>query len=292
MSDRKQQVIKMAHQLFIEKGFQATSIQDIIDYCGIAKGTFYNYFSSKNELLIAIFTEAYTKMEKERNKILIGQDHSNIQLFIKQIEFQMYMNRKNKMVALFEEVLVSHDEELKQFIKEGQLRLVQWVYLRFIQLFGEEKKTYLLDCAIMFIGILHQNIKYADKRKNADEEVHKVVHYSVNRIVKVVEEVAESGEQLHEPSHLDSWLSKDKRADQTFRLRLTETITSLRKRLKEDKDQVRYIELIDFIQDEISHSHHPRKMLIESSLASLKNVLSEKELVEELENILNTYIIK
>ena len=55
MNDRKQHVIKMAHQLFIEKGFQATSIQDILDYSGISKGTFYNYFSSKSELLIAIF---------------------------------------------------------------------------------------------------------------------------------------------------------------------------------------------------------------------------------------------
>ncbi|SIC20615.1 Uncharacterised protein [Mycobacteroides abscessus subsp. abscessus] len=30
MNDRKQHVIKMAHQLFIDKGFQATSIQDMM----------------------------------------------------------------------------------------------------------------------------------------------------------------------------------------------------------------------------------------------------------------------
>ena len=42
MNDRKLHVVNMAHQLFIEKGFQATSIQDILDYSGISKGTFYN----------------------------------------------------------------------------------------------------------------------------------------------------------------------------------------------------------------------------------------------------------
>ena len=61
MNDRKQHVINKAHQLFIDKGFQATSIQDILDYSGISKGTFYNYFSSKNELLIAIFTNQNKK---------------------------------------------------------------------------------------------------------------------------------------------------------------------------------------------------------------------------------------
>lgn len=86
MKDRKQHVIKMAHQLFIDKGFQATSIQDILDYSGIAKGTFYNYFSSKNELLIALFTTLYKQMEKERNDLLIGQDPSDIEIFIKQME--------------------------------------------------------------------------------------------------------------------------------------------------------------------------------------------------------------
>ncbi len=56
MNNRKQQVVKNAHHLFfVEKGFQAISIQDIIDYSGISKGTFYNYFSSKNELLTSCF---------------------------------------------------------------------------------------------------------------------------------------------------------------------------------------------------------------------------------------------
>ena len=66
MNDRKQHVIKMAHQLFIERGFQNTSIQDILEYSGISKGTFYNYFSSKNELLIALFKEIFKRIKKER----------------------------------------------------------------------------------------------------------------------------------------------------------------------------------------------------------------------------------
>ena len=46
MNDRKQHVVHMAHQLFINKGVQSTSVQDIFEYSGISKGTFYNYFSS------------------------------------------------------------------------------------------------------------------------------------------------------------------------------------------------------------------------------------------------------
>lgn len=47
MHERKKQVLRAAHQLFIDKGFHQTSINDIIEYSDISKGTFYNYFSSK-----------------------------------------------------------------------------------------------------------------------------------------------------------------------------------------------------------------------------------------------------
>ena len=155
MNDRKQQVVNKAHQLFIDKGFQATSIQDILDYSGISKGTFYNYFSSKNELLIAIFKNIFEKVEQGRNELLIGQDASNIEIFMKQIEFQLKTNHDNKLLSLFEEVHFSNDEDLKQFIKRGNFQSLHWLYGRFIDLFGESKKPYLLDCAIMFMGILY-----------------------------------------------------------------------------------------------------------------------------------------
>lgn len=82
MNNRRQNVIDTAHKLFIDKGYQATSIQDILDGAGISKGTFYNYFPSKGELFIAIFRSFYTKIRHEREKLLIGQDSADIEIFI------------------------------------------------------------------------------------------------------------------------------------------------------------------------------------------------------------------
>ena len=90
MYERKQQVIQNAHQLFIEKGYQATSIQDILDRSGISKGTFYNYFSSKSELLKAVFISVNKDFEKERNELLIGENLADFEIFIKQIELRMH----------------------------------------------------------------------------------------------------------------------------------------------------------------------------------------------------------
>ncbi|MFX3623143.1 MAG: TetR/AcrR family transcriptional regulator [Ectobacillus sp.] len=289
MNDRKQHVIKMAHQLFIDKGFQATSIQDILDYSGISKGTFYNYFSSKNELLVALFKTLYKQMEKERNELLIGQDPANIDIFTQQVELQMKMNRKNKLISLFEEVYFSNDEDLKEFIKRGQLRILHWIYGRFIDIFGEGKKPYLLDGAIIFMGILNHNIKYYTMVHGTNANLQQAVRYSVARIVKMVEEAAEAGDQLFQPELLDSWLPDCRNADEALQQKLSHAILALKKAASHKEDYPKYIELLDFVQDELLHSKKPRQFLIESALLSLQAEFDDKAALQKLNQLVADY---
>ena len=48
---RREEILDTAQQLFSQKGYEQTSIQDITRTVGIAKGTFYHYFDSKLALL-------------------------------------------------------------------------------------------------------------------------------------------------------------------------------------------------------------------------------------------------
>jgi len=51
---RKQVIIEAAARLFYERGYESTSVQDIIDELGFSKGGFYHHFESKLALLEAI----------------------------------------------------------------------------------------------------------------------------------------------------------------------------------------------------------------------------------------------
>lgn len=290
MNERKLQVIKKAHQLFIEKGFQATSIQDILDFSGISKGTFYNYFSSKNELLIELFKTIYTKLEKDRADLLIGKDPADINIFIQQIEMQMHTNRANKLISLFEEVFFSKDEELKEFIKRGQLRMIRWIYERFIDLFGEEKKPYLLDCSIMFMGILNHNIKFnLMGQESGNASIHRVVKYSVERIVQVVYEVAQTKDQLIAPERLEQWFPENRDGILARKQSLITLLDSMKSKLSGTP----YVELLDFIQEELLEAKSPRRFLLESMIGSLKESLSVTESdISELENKIHSFYSK
>lgn len=48
---RKKELIKIAYNLFITKGYENTSVDEIIAKAGIAKGTYYYHFESKEQML-------------------------------------------------------------------------------------------------------------------------------------------------------------------------------------------------------------------------------------------------
>ncbi|MFW2367393.1 MAG: TetR/AcrR family transcriptional regulator [Desulforhopalus sp.] len=52
--ERKSEIIATACQLFLSKGYDRTTMKDVMRHLGIAKGTIYHYFSSKEELLEAV----------------------------------------------------------------------------------------------------------------------------------------------------------------------------------------------------------------------------------------------
>ncbi len=59
---RLQRIISVARQLFMSKGFQNTTIQDIAEEAGIGLGTLYLYAKGKEDLLVLVFRETLLQM--------------------------------------------------------------------------------------------------------------------------------------------------------------------------------------------------------------------------------------
>ena len=66
----KSELIKESINLFVEKGFSATSIQDIVDTIGVTKGSFYYHFKSKEALLMDIHSHYIDDLLRRQQIIL------------------------------------------------------------------------------------------------------------------------------------------------------------------------------------------------------------------------------
>lgn len=157
MNKRKRQVIQSSLEVFTEKGFQNTSIQDILKRANISKGTFYNYFSSKNECLMAILEQSRYEASLRRYEILLGKDKTDIEVFAQQTAVLIQINHEQNLFAIFEGVFHSGDLDMKKLLAHHRLYEIHWLTERLIDVFGEEARPYAYECAVLFLGIM-QNL--------------------------------------------------------------------------------------------------------------------------------------
>lgn len=52
--ERRDEILDVSERMFLTEGYDRTSVADLIEAVGIAKGTFYYYFASKEEVMDAV----------------------------------------------------------------------------------------------------------------------------------------------------------------------------------------------------------------------------------------------
>lgn len=294
---RKKDLIQKAHELFVEQGYHATSIQNILDHSGISKGSFYNYFSSKGELLKAVLYSIHQQLDEEREALLMAEDPSDINVFIKQVMFTMKMIKKNRLFQLIEEAVVSNEPEMRTLVKQWKFSFLKWVYKRFLELFPKSKEPYLFDCSIVFCGTLHHFIEITNTM-NENISLEAIIEYTMNRIKKIVDDVSEHEVQLISPHKIANCITPDDHHD-LLENDFSFATLQLKKRIrtvlaKIDAETFDYLKLLHFIHEEMVNRKEPRFFLIKSALLSFENCRPIKETKEfkDFHKILSTMIKK
>lgn len=103
-------LIESAIRIFQQKGFQMTRVSDIVADAGVAQGTFYNYFKSKEEIFREICNEFIVQVQQkfiERTEHMFDGDTSdevvqNVHQVVRDL-FQIYHENLDVAELLFRE---------------------------------------------------------------------------------------------------------------------------------------------------------------------------------------------
>ena len=96
--ERRNEIIETAGKLFEEKGYEQTQVQDIVNEIGVAKGLFYYYFKSKDEVMEELADRYADAIIDAVNK-LIDKDISTFDK-INRI-FQIFIDSAEKKFGIF-----------------------------------------------------------------------------------------------------------------------------------------------------------------------------------------------
>lgn len=100
---RKNEILDATETLFTTKGYNETSITDIVKAVNIAKGTFYYYFKSKEEILDEVLLRLINEDKKRMSLVLSDTSLSPIQKMTMLILAQQAQpgDRKDRMTEEF-----------------------------------------------------------------------------------------------------------------------------------------------------------------------------------------------
>lgn len=100
--ERRNEIIETAGKLFEEKGYEQTQVQDIVNEIGVAKGLFYYYFKSKDEVMEELADRYADAIIDAVNK-LIDKDIATFDK-INRI-FQIFIDSAEKKFGIFMGIL-------------------------------------------------------------------------------------------------------------------------------------------------------------------------------------------
>lgn len=129
-NERLNEILDVSEKLFASKGYEKTTVNDILDGVGIGKGTFYHYFGSKEEVMNAVITRmaviAKTVCEEIANMPGLSAHEKFIKVFTDQpgkndeIVEQLHHDDNSALhIKSLTETILAISPALAQIIKQG-----------------------------------------------------------------------------------------------------------------------------------------------------------------------------
>lgn len=156
---KRENLLTSAYNLFIRKGVQATSIDEITDNAGVAKGTFYLYFEDKWDI--------FEKTIIERSHLLFEE----ALIYVNNQNIKGFKDRIINMIDYIIESFKDNNELLKFIGKNLSLGMYNKVIIDEYEQYSDIKET------------LEKEFKeYNKKEKNAEIKLFMIIELTSSTI--------------------------------------------------------------------------------------------------------------
>lgn len=180
---RKQQIIKIAANLFSEKSFHDVTVDEIAEKVGVAKGTIYLYFPSKEKLYLEILEDSFDSIESLLEQEVEKTDTAPEKLRkVLKIIFRFYRRHLDvlKILSRDETHLIEEHQELTRRWRSRRVKLYEKIIQKGINE-GSFSTTNTKLAALMMYGSVGAVMVFYGLDKDPDEVAEEVFNEIVYR---------------------------------------------------------------------------------------------------------------
>ncbi|ABS20770.1 transcriptional regulator, TetR family [Bacillus cytotoxicus NVH 391-98] len=120
LKNKKEQIDKAAYEIFQKNGYKKTNISEVAQHAGIAVGSFYKYYQSKEELFLQIYI---IENEKIRNQLIetVNWNDEPTNIVDKIFDYSIEVILSNKILAEWNNPDISNTLHNYYSSKKGKL---------------------------------------------------------------------------------------------------------------------------------------------------------------------------
>jgi AcrR family transcriptional regulator len=199
--DTRTEILKVALQLFLKKGYKEVSYSDLIAKTGLSKGALYHHFKSKEDLLIATFEfllESSKQQGAQEAKVNVKDKESFKKLFIESKIAQIDGIKKlfgtksikfNKLLFFFE--AINENEKLKKDIMDLMKQEMGFLEKCFVSLkkhkgLPKEKDPALLAESLYWMLQGAEMMMFFVKNNDSEKDFIKIYDKTISDFFKII----------------------------------------------------------------------------------------------------------
>jgi AcrR family transcriptional regulator len=125
---RRRQVIDAAVRLFLQKGFHATTIREICRESGVNRGSLYDYFTTKNDILVLMYEEMMKRrfwrpLPRRRPRLSVKK---SLEEFLRPIIHESWTRNRDGILILYRET-DALDRKTRKYIMAMEAEYIQFI---------------------------------------------------------------------------------------------------------------------------------------------------------------------
>lgn len=196
-----EEIIYAALSLFSEKGYHATSVDEIARESGMVKASFYKYFKSKEEVLLGTIALIEEQIDKDIEELYLKHQFSPREKLLQFYLIALDRIYKNKIhMLLFSVPLIgSTDEKIARACDNLEQKLSLWMMDFLNDVYGQQLSDYYYDIVFVVKSMI---ISYV---RMGQSELYSSEHRTLAEFIMSITDMLAQGMLKPDSHHKIMW---------------------------------------------------------------------------------------